>query len=119
MSHSNPYANYLTPIFNASWSDPTRDGIQGIEEHFLEQWHQKLHTNTTPEDINICEAYLGCLHSGNPDDFWRLLWENGNITRDQLASMDRPITGRDSWHTVHLSSTHSSLLHELFWTTYS
>ena len=68
---------------------------QGIEEHFLEQWHQKLHTNTTPEDINICEAYLGCLHSGNPDDFWRLLWENGNITREQLASMDRPITGEE------------------------
>lgn len=31
---------------------------QGIEEHFLEQWHQKLHTNTTPEDVAICEAYL-------------------------------------------------------------
>ena len=32
--------------------------LQGIECHFLEQWHQKLHTNTTPEDITICEAYL-------------------------------------------------------------
>ena len=67
--------------------------LQGIEEKFLEEWHQKLHTNTTPEDINICEAYLGCLHSGNPDDFWRLLWENGGITREQLATMDRPVTG--------------------------
>ena len=31
---------------------------QGIECRFLEQWHQKLHTNTTPEDISICEGYL-------------------------------------------------------------
>jgi alpha-glucan,water dikinase len=32
--------------------------VQGIDEKFLEQWHQKLHTNTTPEDVYICEAYL-------------------------------------------------------------
>ena len=23
-----------------------------------EQWHQKLHNNTTPEDITICEAVI-------------------------------------------------------------
>lgn len=67
--------------------------LQGIEDQFIEEWHQKLHTNTTPEDISICEAYIGCLSSGNPDDFWRLLWENNSITREQLANMDRPITG--------------------------
>ena len=67
--------------------------LQGIEDQFIEEWHQKLHTNTTPEDISICEAYIGCLCSGNPDDFWRLLWENNGITREQLANMDRPITG--------------------------
>ena len=44
--------------------------LQGIEDHFLEQWHQKLHTNTTPEDVSICEAYLAFLESGNMDDFW-------------------------------------------------
>lgn len=43
---------------------------QGIEDQFLEQWHQKLHTNTTPEDVHICEAYLAFLSSGNMDDFW-------------------------------------------------
>lgn len=74
--------------------------LQGIEDHFIEQWHQKLHTNTTPEDISICEAYIGCLCSGYPDDFWRLLWENNHITRDQLANMDRPITGRPSPHSL-------------------
>ncbi len=34
----------------------------GLDEPFLEQWHQKLHTNTTPDDIAICEAYLAFLH---------------------------------------------------------
>jgi hypothetical protein len=37
---------------------------QGHDEPFLEQWHQKLHQNTTPEDVTICEAYLAYLHSG-------------------------------------------------------
>ena len=69
-------------------------GVQGIEDHFIEQWHQKLHTNTTPEDITICEAYLAFLHSGYDGDFWRVLWDNGNITRDMLATMDHPITGK-------------------------
>lgn len=30
----------------------------GLDEPFLEQWHQKLHTNTSPEDIHICEVKL-------------------------------------------------------------
>lgn len=67
---------------------------QGIEDHFLEQWHQKLHTNTTPEDITICEAYLAFLHSGSMDDFWRVAWDNGRITPESLATMDHPITGQ-------------------------
>ena len=68
-------------------------GAQGIECHFLEQWHQKLHTNTTPEDITICEAYLAFLHSGHDGDFWQVLWDRGHITRDMLAHMDHPVTG--------------------------
>ena len=35
--------------------------LQGHDEPFLEQWHQKLHTNTTPDDVIICEAYLAFL----------------------------------------------------------
>lgn len=77
---------------------PTASGClnpagQGIECHFLEQWHQKLHTNTTPEDITICEAYLAFLGSGYDGDFWQTLWDRGHITRDMLATMDHPITG--------------------------
>lgn len=63
----------------------------GLDEPFLEQWHQKLHTNTTPDDVAICEAYLAFLHSGNHDDYWRVLWDSGRITKESLESMSKPI----------------------------
>jgi len=86
---------------------------------FIEEWHQKLHNNSTPDDIIICEAYLAFLHSGgNLDEFWRcaththtrilslslslslshthththrVIHENG-ITRDTLRKYERAIT---------------------------
>jgi len=60
----------------------------GIEDHFLRQWHQKLHSNTTVEDIAICEAYLHFLHgSGDVNDMYWHLWEYGGISQERLASM--------------------------------
>jgi hypothetical protein len=67
--------------------------LQGLDEPFLEQWHQKLHQNTTPEDVTICEAYLAYLHSGNHDDYWRVLWDNGRITKEHLEGLNIPIKG--------------------------
>ncbi len=64
----------------------------GIEDRFLEQWHQKLHQNTSADDIAICEAYLHFLHSGREGDFWQALWDVGRISRERLASMPNPIT---------------------------
>jgi alpha-glucan,water dikinase len=64
----------------------------GIEDKFLEQWHQKLHQNTSPDDIVICEAYLHFLHTGRGDDFWRALWDRGGLSRERLGSMPNPIT---------------------------
>ena len=32
-------------------------------KYFYEQWHQKLHNNSTPDDIIICEALLSFLKS--------------------------------------------------------
>lgn len=57
--------------------------LQGIEDHFLEQWHQKLHTNTTPEDVTICEAYLAFLRSGTMDEFW---WAVGRAATQALQA---------------------------------
>lgn len=58
---------------------------------FMEQWHQKLHNNTTPDDIHICEAYLQFLRSdGNLALFYEHL-EGHGITRERLQTFERPI----------------------------
>jgi len=28
----------------------------GCKGGFMEEWHQKLHNNTSPDDVDICEA---------------------------------------------------------------
>ena len=69
-----------------------RHHIKEVSGHFLEEWHQKLHNNTTPDDVVICEAYLGFLNSkGRLDEFYRIL-EAGGVTRERLQNFDRPIT---------------------------
>lgn len=68
--------------------------LQGIECKFLEAWHQKLHTNTTSEDITVCEAYIAFLESGDPGTYSRVLWEHGGISREAMANKwDRKIPG--------------------------
>lgn len=57
----------------------------------MQDWHQKLHNNTTPDDVIICEAYIKFL-DGNGDNgsYWAHLNDNG-ITRQRLESFDRAI----------------------------
>ena len=59
----------------------------GIEDRFIAQWHQKLHSNTTVDDVAICEAYLHFLHTGQWDDFWSHLWGAHGLSREDLAAM--------------------------------
>jgi alpha-glucan, water dikinase len=68
-----------------------RRHIKEVSGHFMEEWHQKLHNNATPDDIVICEAYLAFLKSnGNLDRFYERLNEGG-LTRERLESYERPI----------------------------
>lgn len=68
-----------------------RHHIKEVSGHFMEEWHQKLHNNTTPDDVVICEAYLDFLRSnGNLDKFYKRLKEGG-ITRERLEGYERPI----------------------------
>jgi len=68
-----------------------RHHIKEVSGHFMEEWHQKLHNNTTPDDIVICEAYLEFLRSnGNLDMFYRRLNEGG-VTKERLENYERPI----------------------------
>ena len=62
------------------------------EKNFYEQWHQKLHNNTTPDDIVICEAVINFLKSkGDINVYWKTLKEGG-ISKERLASYERNIT---------------------------
>lgn len=82
----------------------------GIRDEFLESWHQKLHTNTTPEDVTICEAYLAFLHTNDMGEFWRVAWERGRLTPETLTSMDHPIKP----HPFHLPQLIPSMQHYLW-----
>ena len=68
-----------------------RNDIKEVAGVFLEEWHQKLHNNTSPDDIVICEAYLAFLR-GNSDlnAYWKTLMEGG-VTRQVLEGYERPI----------------------------
>lgn len=65
----------------------------GIKEHdnYYEQWHQKLHNNTTPDDIGICEATIEFNKTNNLGKFYEVLGRHG-ITRERLRTFERPIT---------------------------
>ena len=68
-----------------------RHHIKEVSGHFMEQWHQKLHNNTTPDDGVICQAYLEFLRSnGDRAVFYRTL-ESGGVTRARLEAYERPI----------------------------
>jgi alpha-glucan, water dikinase len=75
-----------------------RYGIKEVSGIFMEQWHQKMHNNTTPDDIVICEAYLAFLRSnGDLDSFYRTL-EAGGLTRRRLESFERPIIAKPDFY---------------------
>ena len=68
-----------------------RHHIKEQHGHFMEEWHQKLHNNTTPDDVVICEAFIAFLeHNGDLGKFYWVL-EQGGVTRDRLRSFERAI----------------------------
>jgi alpha-glucan,water dikinase len=68
-----------------------RHHIKEVSGHFMEEWHQKLHNNTTPDDVVICKAYLTFLRSnGNLPLFYETL-ETGGVTKERLEGFERPI----------------------------
>jgi alpha-glucan,water dikinase len=68
-----------------------RHHIKEVAGHFMEEWHQKLHNNTTPDDMAICEAYVDFLRSdGDVALFYRKLERQG-VSRERLEGFERPI----------------------------
>ncbi|KAG1366257.1 putative alpha-glucan water dikinase 2 [Cocos nucifera] len=57
----------------------------------MEEWHQKLHNNTSPDDVVICQALIDYVKSDfDIKVYWDTLNKNG-ITRERLLSYDRAI----------------------------
>ncbi|KAH6815578.1 Pyruvate phosphate dikinase [Perilla frutescens var. frutescens] len=57
----------------------------------MEEWHQKLHNNTSPDDVVICQALMDYIKNGfDISVYWKTLNDNG-ITKERLLSYDRAI----------------------------
>ncbi len=55
-----------------------RNNIGEKRGTWMEDWHQKLHNNTTPDDVAICEAYIAFLEAqGDNGVYWRVLSDAG------------------------------------------
>ncbi|XP_010520833.1 PREDICTED: alpha-glucan water dikinase 2 isoform X2 [Tarenaya hassleriana] len=74
-----------------------RDEILDIQRNndcktgMMEEWHQKLHNNSSADDVIICEALLNYVRSDfRIDAYWQTLKANG-LTKEKLSSYDRPI----------------------------
>lgn len=70
-----------------------RNNVKEVKGSWMEAWHQKLHNNTTPDDVPICEAYLAFLKSnGDAGTYWRVLSDAG-ITKARMEGFDRAVPG--------------------------
>ncbi|XP_020533738.1 alpha-glucan water dikinase 2 isoform X2 [Jatropha curcas] len=71
----------------------------GCKTGMMEEWHQKLHNNSSPDDVIICEALLNYIRCGfRIDAYWKTLNANG-LMREKLASYDRPIVSEPRFST--------------------
>jgi alpha-glucan,water dikinase len=85
-----------------------RHHLKEVGGTWVEQWHQKLHNNTTPDDIVICEAYLAFLHGNGDLRRYDQALRAGGVSRQRLAALERPINTNPEWH-PHLKE---GLLHD-------
>ncbi|OIV93844.1 hypothetical protein TanjilG_13859 [Lupinus angustifolius] len=77
-------------------SDDNEDLIYCLKRNndlggMMEEWHQKLHNNTSPDDVVICQALIDYINSDfDIGVYWKTLNDNG-ITKERLLSYDRAI----------------------------
>ncbi|CAN1187423.1 Alpha-glucan water dikinase, chloroplastic [Linum perenne] len=63
----------------------------------MEEWHQKLHNNTSPDDVIICQALIDYINNDfDIGVYWKTLNDNG-ITKERLLSYDRAIHSEPSF----------------------
>lgn len=82
-----------------------RDDILVILRHhrdwkhgsMMEQWHQKLHNNTSPDDVIICDALMAFWRgNGDMSAYWNVIYSNG-LTKERMASYEQPITAEPNF----------------------
>lgn len=62
----------------------------------MEEWHQKLHNNTSPDDVVICKALLAYLESGlDIKQYWNILEVKSHMQEHILAVALLPIANPD------------------------
>jgi hypothetical protein len=67
-----------------------RNNIGEKRGTWMEDWHQKLHNNTTPDDVAICEAYIKFLESGGDNGaYWSMLSDAGTGTDPAFLLCDQ------------------------------
>jgi hypothetical protein len=65
---------------------PTPPRVAPPQGGFMEQWHQKLHNNSSPDDVVICQALLDYLASGQDARvYWATLGAAGARVRCAVA----------------------------------
>mmetsp|Transcript_17396 Transcript_17396/g.44364 ORF Transcript_17396/g.44364 Transcript_17396/m.44364 type:complete len:1181 (-) Transcript_17396:1181-4723(-) len=83
-----------------------RDDILVILRHdrswghgsMMEDWHQKLHNNTNPDDVIICEALLVFWRgNGNIQGYRDHLNGNG-VTRERMAAYQQPVRAEPTFN---------------------
>jgi hypothetical protein len=89
-----------------------RNNIGEKRGTWMEDWHQKLHNNTTPDDVAICEAYLAFLEKGGDNGaYWRVLSDAGGGFRwcwliTMVLALSLPSCWRPANHSGHYGKTH-------------
>ncbi|GHV19845.1 hypothetical protein AGMMS49959_05900 [Planctomycetales bacterium] len=77
--------------------------------HFIEEWHQKLHNNTTPDDIFICRAFIAFMESNGDQNVFYGTLEKAGVTRERLRNFERPIVTDPQYY----GNCRDGLLHDL------
>jgi hypothetical protein len=98
-----------------SWSTRlVSSGHQPGGQHAAQHRPRNAHPLTTARSLCCCcccvsagcrASCVACIHhhqllparAGNHDDYWRVLWDNGKITKERLESMHNPIKGEPVW----------------------
>lgn len=78
----------------ASISFGSRGHLSLIFLTCLQDWHQKLHNNTTPDDVAICEAYIAFLQNkGDVSAYWKVMSDAGNppVCNDEYILPSAPM----------------------------